>query len=257
MYLEAGAGRLELLAPAGFPLVRDGDPLWPLIQQTLDANGLSLRSGDVLVLAQKIVSKSERRYRRLADVAVSGRAREIAGQCRKDPRLVELILAESERIVRCAPGVLIVRHRLGFVHANAGIDHSNIEDGDAQVLLLPENPDESAARLRALIVQRVGADVGVIINDSSGRPWRLGTCGLALGSAGVQPLQDLRGAADLSGRELQVTEVAWIDEIAAAASLLMGAAAEGRPMVIVRGLSVAGTGGAGDLIRPLEQDLFL
>ncbi len=249
--------RLELFAPAGLPHIRPGDALDKIILDTLEHNSRSLRDGDILVLAQKIVSKAEGRYVRLEGIDASREARDLAERCGKDPRLVELILRESERVVRCAPGVLIVRHRLGFVHANAGIDRSNIERGDEQVLLLPEDPDASAARLRERIRGATGTDIGVLIIDSFGRSWRIGTCGVCIGSAGVEVIDDRRGQPDLFGRILEVTEVAVADELAAAASLLMGGADESRPLVLARGLLAAGKGTARDLLRPATNDLFL
>lgn len=249
--------RLEILAPTGFPMVAPGQPLLPLILRNLQENELPLADGDILVVTQKILSKSENRYMRLDEVEVSPRAREVAAQCHKDPRMVEMVLRESERIVRCAKDVLIVRHRLGFVSANAGIDRSNIESGDAQLLLLPENPDRSAAELRAGIKAACGADVGVLIIDSFGRPWRLGTCGVCIGSAGIVALNDYRGQLDLAGRKMEVTEVAQADEIAAAASILMGPSDQALPLVVVRGLAFGGPGCAADLLRPAEQDKFL
>lgn len=248
---------LELFAPAGFPHIHPGDALDKIILEALEHNSLSLQDGDILVLAQKIVSKAEGRYVRLAEVHASPSARDLAAQCGKDPRLVELILRESERVVRCVPGILIVRHRLGFVHANASIDRSNIERGDEQVLLLPEDPDASAAQLRDSIGGVCGTAIGVLIIDSFGRSWRIGTCGVCIGSAGVEVIGDRRGQPDMFGRILEVTEVAVADELAAAASLLMGGADESRPLVLVRGLLVAGEGTASDLLRPVAQDLFL
>ncbi len=248
---------LELFAPSGFPHIRPGDALDKIILDTLEHNSLSLRDGDILVLAQKIVSKAEGRYVRLEGIVASRVARDTAERCGKDPRLVELILRESERVVRCAPGVLIVRHRLGFVHANGGIDRSNIERGNEQVLLLPEDPDASAERLRERIGGAAGKDIGVLIIDSFGRSWRIGTCGVCIGSAGVEVIDDRRGHPDLFGRILEVTEVAVADELAAAASLLMGGADESRPLVLARGLAAAGKGTARDLLRPVDEDLFL
>ncbi len=254
---DNGVERLEIIAPSGFPLVQPHQSLGPLIIDVLRNHGLALHAGDILVVAQKIVSKSEDRFVRLDQVEVSAEARDVARRCRKDPRLVELILRESDRVIRCVPGVLIVRHKRGFVHANAGIDRSNIPGGDEQVLLLPEDPDRSAAELRSGIREHTGVDVGVIIADSFGRAWRLGTCGVCIGSAGVEVLKDLRGTGDLYGRELEVTEVAQGDEIAAAASVLMGAAKESRPLVLVRGLALGGCGDGRSLVRPPELDLFL
>ncbi|MEL0584076.1 MAG: coenzyme F420-0:L-glutamate ligase [Candidatus Thiodiazotropha sp. (ex. Lucinoma kazani)] len=248
---------LQLMAPSTIPLIKPGDDLAAILIQTMKDQGLVWEDRDILVIAQKIVSKAEGRYVRLDDVQPSTEALRLAGICQKDPRLVELILEESTGVVRVTPHVLIVRHRLGFISANAGIDHSNIDDGHQQVLLLPENPDASARALREHIQQQTGLSLGVVINDSFGRPWRLGTCGVCIGSAGIVTLKDFRGAQDLSGQRLEVTEVAWGDELAAAASLLMGATNEARPAVIVRGLSITGSGYAADLIRPLAKDLFL
>jgi len=252
-----GARRLEMFAPTGFPLVRPGEPLLPLILQNLLDNDLTLRDHDLLAVTQKIVSKSENRYVAFDSVEVSAQARAVAAQCGKDPRMVEMILRESEHIVRCAQGLLIVRHRLGHVSATAGIDRSNIDAGDSQMLLLPENPDHSAAMLRDGIRAACGADVGVLIIDSFGRPWRLGTCGVCIGSAGIVALNDYRGQCDLAGRELEVTEVAQADEIAAGASILMGPSVQRLPIVLVRGIDFSGNGRAADLIRPTTQDKFL
>lgn len=215
-----------------------------------------MRDGDVVVLAQKIVSKAEGREVSLASVTPSARAEELAGITLKDPRLVELVLRESTEVVRAVPNILIVRHRLGFVMAQGGIDASNV-DGTDTVLLLPIDPDASAARLRQALMALTGADVGVVINDSWGRAWRIGTVGTAIGVAGLPGLIDMRGKPDLNGRILRVTEIGHADEIAAAASLLMGQADEGRPVVILRGLGrLAAEGTARDLVRPVRQDLF-
>lgn len=249
--------RVEMFAPRAFPLVRPGEPLLPLILNNLRENNLALHDNDIVVVTQKIVSKSENRYVALDNVEVSANARTIAATCNKDERIVEMILRESERIVRCARDVLIVRHRLGYVSANAGIDRSNIDAGESQILLLPENPDRSAAELRRGLHAACGASVGVLIVDSFGRPWRLGTCGVCIGSAGIVTLNDYRGQPDLAGRSLEVTEVAQADEIAAAASVLMGPSTQGAPLVIVRGIDFGGDGTAADLIRPVDQDKFL
>jgi coenzyme F420-0:L-glutamate ligase/coenzyme F420-1:gamma-L-glutamate ligase len=215
--------------------------------------------GDVLVLAQKIVSKAEGRRVDLATVQPGARACDIATEVQKDPRLVELILAESCRIVRMRPGVLIVEHRSGFVMANAGIDQSNVDGGEV-ALLLPLDADASATRLRDALARRCGIAPAVVINDSFGRPWRRGSVGVALGCAGFPAVADLRGRTDLYGRVLRVTEVGLADELASAASLLMGQAAEGRPIVIARG-AMAGREGlahrpALDVVRPSAEDLF-
>lgn len=251
--------RLTLTVLPGIPLVRPGDDLCRIVLDGLAAAGEALQSGDVLVLAQKIVSKSEGRYARLSDVTPSERAVALAGEVDKDPRLVELILSEASEVVRHRPGVLIVAHRLGFVLANAGIDHSNVEqeDGDETVLMLPENPDGSAAALTAGLRDRTGAEVAVVINDSLGRAWRNGSVGIAIGTHGLEALVDLRGKADLFGRPLQVTLVGFADELAAAASLLQGQAAEGTPIVLVRGLPRSGvSASATELVRAKDQDLF-
>jgi coenzyme F420-0:L-glutamate ligase/coenzyme F420-1:gamma-L-glutamate ligase len=250
---------LSLMAVAGFPRVHAGDDLAQLLWSRLASADAALRDDDVLVFAQKIVSKAEGRCVRLADVTPSARARALAAQVNKDPRLVELVLSESTRVVRAVRDVLIVEHRLGFVLANAGIDQSNVvSPGEEEsALLLPLDPDASAERLRARISALGGCRVGVIINDSFGRPWRIGTVGMAIGVAGWAAVSDLRGRPDLFGRTLRVTVVAHADEIAAAASLLMGQAAEGRPVVRVRGLPrPAAHGDSRALLRPASMDLF-
>ena len=260
MTTERGAARrLTLTALPGFPLVEPDADLAALILEGVARAGETLDDRDVLVVAQKIVSKAENRYADLRTVEPSERARALAREVDKDPRLVEVILRESTEVVRYRIGVLVVAHRLGFVLANAGVDQSNItHEGELdRVLLLPENPDASAARLREELGARAGVDVGVIINDSLGRPWRNGTVGVALGAAGVVCLQDLRGTADLFGRTLQVTEVGVGDELASAASLLMGQAGEGTPVILARGVDLAGSWmGASALLRVKSQDLF-
>ena len=252
------ATELRLLALPGIPLVGQGDDLVALILQALAACGESLRDGDVLVIAQKIVSKVEGRIVDLASVQPSARALALADETGKDPRLVELILAESDEVVRHGPGVIVVAHRLGFVMANAGIDQSNVrlEHGEA-ALLLPRDPDASCASLRAEFRTRAGADVGVVINDSHGRAWRNGTVGVALGVAGLPALLDLRGRPDLYERTLRVTEVGLADELASAGSLLMGQGDERRPVVLARGVPYSRReASAQELVRPRERDLF-
>ncbi len=250
--------RLSLIALAGMPLVRPGDRLEALIGAALEANGVALADGDVVVVAQKIVSKAEGRSVALDGVAPSARALQLAAETGKDPRLVELILSESVRVVRHRPQLIIVEHRRGHVMANAGIDHSNVEPGGGErVLLLPEDPDASAEALRAALAARSGRAVAVIVSDSFGRAWRRGTVGVALGAAGLPSLRDLRGQPDLFGRPLLVTQTGFADEIAAAAGLLMGQAAEGMPVVIIRGLAWAAPATpASALLRPPEEDLF-
>jgi len=240
-------------------LIGAGDDLAGMIVERLWASGRELLDEDILVIAQKIVSKSEGRLVDLATVIPSQRATDIAREVLKDPRLVEVILGESRRIVRSGKNVLIVEHRLGFVMANAGVDQSNVAGGSGGefALLLPIDPDASAERLRADIGQRTGRDVAIVISDSFGRPWRTGTVGVAIGCAGLPSLLDLRGDPDLYGRTLRVTVVGHADEIAAAASLVMGQADEGRPVVLVRGLvRDRKPEPAAALIRPAEEDLF-
>ena len=250
---------VEMFAVPGIPLVRKDDDLVALIGDGVARGNIAPRGGDVFVLTQKIVSKAEGRMVDLATVKPSAEAIELAGKIQKDPRLVELILSESVRVVRARPGVLIVEHRLGFVMANAGIDQSNVASADEaqQALLLPVDPDGSAATLRSRLSERFGVPVAVIISDSFGRAWRRGTCGVAIGAAGLPSLMDLRGSPDLFGRELQVSITGHADEIAAAASLVMGQGAEGQPVVVVRGLAWRGAdNAASELVRPAAEDMF-
>jgi coenzyme F420-0:L-glutamate ligase/coenzyme F420-1:gamma-L-glutamate ligase len=251
--------RLELVPLAGFPRVEPGDDLGALITQSLRDNALSIRAGDVLVVAQKIVSKAEDRYVRLADVTPGEQARELAARADKDPRQVQLILDESREVVRVRPGVIIVEHRNGYVHANAGIDRSNIDTdtADPRVLLLPRDPDASARALRRALAEACGIAPQVIINDSMGRAWRNGTVGLAIGTAGLAPLVNQVGERDLFGNVLEVTEPAVADELAAAASLVMGQAAQGCPVVLARGAGIppADCGSSG-LLRDKSLDMF-
>jgi coenzyme F420-0:L-glutamate ligase/coenzyme F420-1:gamma-L-glutamate ligase len=251
--------RIELIGVPDFPLVSPGDDLAALIAAGLERAKLRPVSGDVLAIAQKIVSKAEDRFVDLAEVQPSDRARAIGQDIGKDPRLVEVILGESKRIVRQRRDLLIVEHRLGYVMANAGVDHSNVgaPDGRERVLLLPRDPDGSAEALRGRLSARFGCDLAVIINDSFGRAWRRGTVGVALGAAGLPGALDLRGRPDLFGQTLQTSIVGFADEVAAAASLVMGQAAEGMPVVLVRGLAWSAPPSAGlSLVRPAEEDLF-
>lgn len=242
----------------GLPLVNPGDDLGSLLAAALRGAHIVPADRDILVVAQKIVSKAENRIVNLADVRPSVRASEIAETVRKDPRLVELILSESTDVIRQKPDLLIVAHRLGFVMANAGVDQSNVRaDGDECALLLPRDADASAAALKDHLDREFGVDFGIVINDSFGRPWRNGVVGVALGVAGLPALVSLIGTADLFGRKLRVTEVAIADEVASAASLLMGQSDEGRPVVHVRGLAFgAKSAPAMALVRPREMDLF-
>jgi len=251
------ANRIELFALDGLPLIEPGDDLVGLIAKALEKQGDTLRTGDVVVLAQKIVSKAENRYVNLAEVTPSERAHQLAAVVNKDPRFVELVLRESTDVVRQAKDVLIVRHRHGYVYANAGIDQSNIRQGEARVLLLPENPDASAQKLRKALSAKYGVNVAVVINDSAGRPWRMGITGIAIGVAGLLALDSRIGDPDLFGKALQITEIAAADEIAAAASFVMGQADEGTPVVVVRGARYKPSeAGSAPLIRARDKDLF-
>ncbi|MDB5976857.1 MAG: coenzyme F420-0:L-glutamate ligase [Nevskia sp.] len=253
------SGALSFLPLAEVPEVEPGADLAGLLRQALTATGEALADGDVVVVAQKIVSKSENRYVELASVEPRPEALDLARLCGKDPRVVELVLRESSEVLRVAPNVLIVRHRLGFVVANAAIDQSNLPGGAGRALLLPTDPDASAAGLRQALAQAAGANVAVLISDSFGRPWRLGVTGVCVGCAGLDALADARGTADRNGRPLQVTQIAVADQLCAAATLVGGEAAEGTPLVLVRGVSrnyLSVSRPASVLLRPREQDLF-
>jgi coenzyme F420-0:L-glutamate ligase/coenzyme F420-1:gamma-L-glutamate ligase len=255
----SSAATLTLVGLAGVPEVRSGSDLAALLAAALSERQIAPVAADVLVVAQKIVSKAEGRLVDLASVVPGQRALDLATVTGKDARLVELILSESTAVVRAKQDVLIVRHRLGYVLANAGIDRSNVHNaaGREQVLLLPHDPDASAAVLRATLGLRCGVAPGVIISDSFGRPWRRGVVNVAIGAAGVPALFNRRGEADRGGRRLEVTEVAIGDALAAAAGLIMGEGAEGIPAVLIRGFSTpAPTSHGRALIRPLEEDLF-
>lgn len=258
---DAAPARLDVLAVPRLPMVRPGDDLAALIAAALESAGLGLMDGDVVCIAQKVVSKSEGRLVALAEVEPSAEAVALARETDKDPRLVQLVLDESTEIVRKKPGVLIVRHRLGLVGANAGIDQSNIEHGDGadgeQALLLPEDPDASARRLRDALERWSGARLGVIVTDSSNRPWRLGTVGAAIGCAGIRALDDRRGGRDIYGRELKVTLINRADSLATAATLVMGETTERTPVALIRGLPKDDADEpAQSVIRPLDEDLF-
>lgn len=251
---------LTLHPVLGVPEIEAGDDVGVRLGDALVDSGLAVMAGDVLAVAQKVVSKAEGCLVDLRTIAPSARALQVAELTAKDPRLVELILRESESISRMAPGVLIVRHRLGFTSANAGIDRSNVPQGSGEgewVLLLPRDPDESAERLRLTLQERFCVPLGVVITDSHGRPFRLGTVGVAIGVAGIPALWDRRGEPDRQGYLLQHTDVGVADEIAAAAGLIMGQAAEGIPAVLIHGLRFdEPPGTAQDLIRPAERDLY-
>lgn len=252
---------LVLTALRGVPLIRQGDNLADIILSALPANRIALEDNDILVVGQKIVSKAEGRMINLATVIPGEEARRFAAQAEKDARLVELILSESREVLRASRGTMIVEHKLGFVCANAGIDHSNVagpgSPSEEYVLLLPCDPDRSAAAIRAAIQRETGRRVGIMIIDSHGRAWRLGIVGTCIGLAGVPALIDERGWQDLFGYSLRITMVAVADELAAAASLMMGQASEGMPVIHARGFPYPlQDGSLKELLRPKEQDLF-
>ena len=252
---------LTLTPLKNIPFIQTDDNLAEIILAALREEDIKLQDGDILVLAQKIVSKAEGRWVNLTAVTPSAKAVELAKRIEKDPRLVELVLGESREVLRTRPGTIIVEHKLGFVCANAGIDHSNVAgEGDHEeewVLLLPEDPDASAQALRERLETASGAAIGVMIIDSHGRAWRLGVVGAAIGLAGMPGLVDLRGEPDLFGYTLRITQIAAADELAAAASLVMGQAAEGTPVVHVGGFPYTlREGSLKELLRPKEQDMF-
>ena len=250
---------LELLAIENIPLIEPGDDLVSILIQTIKEEKIKLRRGDILVIAQKVVSKSENRYAYLNDVAPSSEAIRIAKNSDKDPKLVQLILNESVKVIRQGRGVIVVENKLGFIHANAGIDKSNIESDtdNPKVLLLPKDPDNSALKIKEEIFRQTKLKVGIIINDSSGRAWRKGIVGIAIGSSGVEVLLNLRGQKDLYGNALEITEVGRVDEIASAASLLMGQANEGLPVIIVRGIpETSKVNNVKSILRDKSEDLF-
>jgi coenzyme F420-0:L-glutamate ligase/coenzyme F420-1:gamma-L-glutamate ligase len=255
--------RLEATAIPRVPLIGRGDDVPAVVARALAGAGVALADGDVLVVTSKVLSRAEGRFVELPKVTPSARALELGAEIGKDPRVVELILAESSAISRKARGVLVVRHRLGFVVANAGIDASNAVPPDAPAgsgpwaLLLPKDPDGSAAAIRARLESESKAKVGVVVSDSFGRPFRLGTVGAAIGCSGLPPLWDRRGELDLFGRTLELTVTALADQVAATADLVAGQAAEGRPLVHLRGLRFDPSDrGAGDLLRDAKEDLY-
>ena len=264
---------LRLTPLPGIPLIRHGDNLADIVVDATQRIGINLQDDDIFVFAQKVISKAEGRTVNLATVTPSQRAIELAKQTEKDPRVVELILQESNEVLRARVGAIIVEHKLGFVCANAGIDHSNVDNRsddfnrrtqttevvttEERVLLLPADPDRSAETMRSDIQSKRGKRIGILIIDSHGRAWRNGTVGVAIGIAGIPGLEDLRGRPDLFGFKLQVTTVGVADELAAAASLMMGQAAEGTPVVHVRGFPYPmREASLKELIRPKDQDLF-
>lgn len=243
------------------PMIEHGDSISDIVVAAVSAAGQTLRSGDVVCLAQKIISKAEGQTVSLATVSPSAEAQTLAAATNKDPRMVQLILDQSTEVLRHKPNVLIVRHKLGIVGAHAGIDQSNIDHQDEErALLLPADPDASAARLRDELREQTGADLGVVITDSHNRPWRMGTIGCAIGCAGIRVLDNKVGGTDLYGRTLQATLINRADAIASAATLVMGETTEKLPVVIVRGLNAAQTLADGEtaalINRPLDEDLF-
>ena len=259
--MEKFLSALTLTPLQNIPLIRQNDNLADILLNSLQDIKLELHTDDIIVVAQKIVSKAEGRMRNIADIVPSSRAIELAEKTQKDARVVELMLQESNEVLRTRVGAIIVEHRLGFICANAGIDHSNVaglgSDREEWVLLLPENPDESARRIREEVRQKTGINIGVMVIDSHGRAWRNGTVGICIGLSGIPAMIDERGWKDLFGYTLQVTVVGVADELAAAASLMMGQAAEGIPAVHVRGFPYPlGEGSLNELIRPKDQDMF-
>jgi coenzyme F420-0:L-glutamate ligase/coenzyme F420-1:gamma-L-glutamate ligase len=252
---------LTLTPLPDIPIIRQGDDLADIILSSLNSANTPLQDGDILVLAQKIVSKAEGRMVNLASVSPTTEAIELAAKTEKDPRLVELILRESKEVLRTRPGTIIVEHKLGFICASAGIDHSNVAgdgtDKDERVLLLPENPDLSAENIRRKLEKITGKRIGVMIIDSHGRAWRVGTVGVAIGLSGLPGLVDERGWEDLFGYTLKITVVGIADELAAAASLVMGQASEGTPIIHIQGFPYPlREGSLKELLRPKEQDMF-
>jgi len=247
--------QMSLFALQNIPDIKPGDDIGKIISDCMKREGFLLSDGDIVVVAHKIVSKAEGRLINLSQVEPSSKARQLSEIVGKDPRLIELILQESEEIVKVRKGLIIARHRLGFVCANAAIDQSNAGEGTA--ILLPENPDESAKRICKSIKEETGKNIAVIINDSHGRPFRQGAIGIAVGIWGIKPLLSYAGKRDRYGYTLRSSVEAIADELSSAATLLMGQSNEGRPVVIIKGLSYeAGDGGVKSLIRSPKLDLF-
>jgi coenzyme F420-0:L-glutamate ligase/coenzyme F420-1:gamma-L-glutamate ligase len=255
---QAVTNNLQFIPLPGIPLIQPGDDLAGLIVTATQQAGLSLTDEDIVVIAQKIVSKAENCFVRLAEVIPSARARELAAITGKEPAQVEVVLWDTAEVIRARPELLIVEHRLGFISANAGVDHSNVSGAAGMLLRLPADPDASARAIRRRIAQLSGVAPPVLIIDSHGRPWRLGTVGVTIGLSGIAPVQDFRQRPDLFGTPLQYTEVGLTDQLAGAATLVMGQAAEGCPVVIARGLAFTPdeTARAADVLRPKEKDLF-
>jgi coenzyme F420-0:L-glutamate ligase/coenzyme F420-1:gamma-L-glutamate ligase len=249
---------IQLIPLSNIPLIQPGDDLGRLIVEACQEAGLTLARTDIVVIAQKIVSKAEDRFVRLAEVTPSERAKELAAVTEKPAEQVEVVLWDTAEVVRARPGILLVQHKLGFISANAGIDHSNASAEPDMLLRLPADPDASARGIRQRLIELAGVKPPVLIIDSHGRPWRRGTVGVVIGLSGLAPVQDLRGTPDLFGEPLRHTDVGFTDQIAAAATLLMGQAAEGCPVVLVRGLSFTPNeqATAAEVLRAKEVDLF-
>jgi coenzyme F420-0:L-glutamate ligase/coenzyme F420-1:gamma-L-glutamate ligase len=249
---------VQLIPLPGIPFIKTGDDLGQLFLEACQKTGLQLAGTDIIVIAQKIVSKAEGRFVRLSEVTPSERARELAAVTEKPAEQVEVILWDTAEVVRARPNVLLVQHKLGFISANAGIDHSNVSAEPDMLLRLPANPDASAKAIRQRLVELAGVKPPVLIIDTHGRPWRRGNVGVVIGLSGLAPVQDMRGTPDLFGTPLQYTIVGFTDQIAAAATLLMGQAAEGCPVVVVRGLPFTPDeqATAPEVLRPKEMDLF-
>ena len=249
---------MQIIPLLNIPLVQPGNDLADLILTATAEIDLTLTDQDIIVVAQKIVSKAEGQFVPLAEVTPSARALELAEITGKPAQLIEIILWDTAEVIRAVPQLLIVEHKLGFISANAGIDHSNVSAEPDVLLRLPADPDASARTLRQQIAARSGAKPPVLIIDSHGRPWRFGTVGVTIGLSGLAPVQDLRGTPDLFGIPLAYTDVGFTDQIAAAASLVMGQAAEGCPVVVVRGLpfEIDEVAKAADVLRPKKGDLF-
>ncbi|MCB0197606.1 MAG: coenzyme F420-0:L-glutamate ligase [Anaerolineae bacterium] len=249
---------MQIIALPHIPLIQTDDDLSDIILAAAQAIDLTLADDDIIVTAQKIISKAEGQWVKLADVTPSERALELAATTGKPAALIEVILWDTATVIRAVPGLLIVEHKQGFISANAGIDHSNVSGEPDMLLRLPVDPDASARALRASINRRAGVSPPVLIIDSHGRPWRFGTVGVTIGLSGLAPVQDLRGTPDLFDEPLAHTDVGFTDQIAAAASLVMGQAAEGCPVAVVRGLpfEIDETARAADVLRPKQKDLF-
>lgn len=246
---------VQLLPVVGLPIIQPGDDLAAMLVQAV--RPMQPQSGDVLVVTSKIVSKAEGRFFNLRDVTPSAQALELGNTTQKDPRLIELILQESVAVSRTAPNLIITQHRLGFVSANAAIDHSNTSTNPDIVLLMPLDPDQNARDIRATLQVQLGCEIGIVIADSHGRPHRMGTVGVAVGVAGLPGVEDWRGREDLFGFKLQHTEIGLADMIASAATLVLGQAAEGVPAVLVRGIiHTHRDGNAAEIIRPAHMNLY-